>query len=95
MFKYLWIVMLVLLVGGFIGYTAVCMCRSLMDAIEYCNKKYKKEDISTFEIIEQAWSDFTCYNDVLCWVWVCILIVIAVVLFVTSLACFLPEPPAE
>lgn len=94
MFKYLWIVILVSLVGGFVGYTAVCMYKSIMDTIDYYGRHEEKE-VNALEFIESAWTDFTSYNDVLCGIWICIIVVTIVLLFITSLLCYLPETPAE
>lgn len=94
MFKYLWIVILVLIVGCFIVYTAVCMYKSLMEALDYFDRRDMK-DVSIFEIISRTWEEFTCWYDTLCAVWFGIMIVTIVVLFVTSLACYIPELPAE
>lgn len=94
MFKYLWIVILVLLVGSFVGYTTVCIYKSYEDALDYFERRDMK-DVSIVMIISRTWYEFTCSYDVLCGIWVCVFVVGVILLFVLSLCSYLPEPPAE
>lgn len=93
MFKYLWIIMLVSVAVCFIGYTAVCLYKSLMEAIEYYDEA--KKDVNIFTIIDETWTNFSCRHDILYTFWIGIIIVAAIALFVSSLVCYLPLSPAE
>lgn len=93
MYKYVWIIMLVSLAVCFIGYTAVCLYKSLMYIIEYYNDV--KKDVSIFTIINDTWGHFSCRHDILYILWISIIIVAVIALFVSSLVCYLPLSPAE
>lgn len=93
MFKYLWIIMLVLIAVCFIGYTAGCLYKSLMEAIEYYDEVKKDVNIST--LIDDTWTNFSCRHDILYVLWISIIIVAVIALFISSLVCYLPVSPAE
>lgn len=72
MFKYVWVVMSVFIVGVFVAYTIYCCIQGFKDAEsleEWCN---------------YMWLEHECIT----WIWTIIFIIAAMLLFATSLAAF-------
>ena len=72
MFKYIWILMIVFVVGFFVAYTVYCCIQEFKDA----------------ESLEE-WCNFMWLeHEALALIWSTILVIVAIILFITSLFAF-------
>lgn len=72
MFKFIWIIMIVFVVGGFVAYTTICCIQEAEDA----------------ESLQDWWDNMYIDHDVLLLVWEVIFIISAIILFVASFVAF-------
>lgn len=72
MFKFIWIIMIVFVVGVFAAYTIICCIQEAEDA----------------ESLQDWWDNMYIDHDVLLLVWEVIFIISAIILFVASFVAF-------
>lgn len=96
MFKYLWIIMLVIGLLIFIVYSAWCFRECVIDEIVYYEKHHEKESPSVRYIFEEALHTFSVRYEVIHALLVVFIMCILIGLFVASLVCFTSAAfPAE
>ena len=84
MFKYLWIVILVIPVICFICYTVNEIRESLKDAIDYAEKVHDSNKGIKW-VLSEAWSNFVYAHEGLCALWGGLILCGIICLFATSL----------
>ena len=86
MFKYVWIIMLIILGLLFIGYTAWCIYCSYDYYVKYC-KRYA-ESMTVRGFVKQIVNDSFIYHAFLLSIWIIIIISILGFLFLASLGAY-------
>ena len=84
MFKYVWIVMLVIPVILFVIYSAFSVYVAISDAIRIADA-----DDTIFDIIEDSFYNFTSDHDYIPHIWGIIFVLLFLYLFLASLAAFI------
>lgn len=87
--KYIWLIILVLVIISFLGYSGYRLWLSIRDMIAYYNEP--KRQPSMFDFIVAVFDDFKTCNDFLFGAWVFIIVAIIFVVFVVSLGIYLSE----
>ncbi len=88
MFKYVWIIMLIILGLLFIGYTAWCIYNLYDYYVEYCERY--EIPITTKFMVTHIFKDFPSDHAILLAIWTCIVLVILVTIFAASIAAYFP-----
>lgn len=88
MFKYVWIIMLIILGLLFIGYTAWCIYNLYDYYVEYC-ERYEIPITAEF-MATHIFKDFPNDHAILSAIWSSIVAVILISIFVASLIAYFP-----
>ena len=89
MFKYIWIIMLVISGLLFVGYTALCIYSAYIDYVKYCERY--EIPVTPSRLVDEIFDDLTSYHPMLLMSWTLIICAILVTLFVLSLNAYLSK----
>ncbi len=81
MFKYLWIIILIMFICVFVGYTIYIAYKSFKEASE--------EETDIKEVLLETLRSITIYHDILIAIWFAILIVGTIALFIASVMSYI------
>lgn len=82
MFKYLWIIILIIFICAIVGYTIYIAYESFKEASE-------KETNDIKEVLLETWDSIVMYHEPLVMSWLIILIVGTIVLFIVSIVSYI------
>lgn len=89
MFRYIWIIMLVILGLLFVGYTILCIYSAYIDYVKYCERY--SIPVTSSRLADEIFDDLQSYHPMLLMSWTLIIIAILLTLFVLSLNAYLPK----